>query len=456
MAVTTSSDTSAMDNIEVANRELPPPPPISTRPSLPFVIFGNLALVAMILAYLTEVVPLGFLVAAVIIAFFIAAYVVGSRDTHLRQWYLSGRTAELRPLFDTEAEAAEQARLDLTQSLELNPTFPWIAIPMLLLCLAVAIALAIDANNSMASLIWVLRWPLALICGFGGLLFIGGIWVAANTTPAPIEAVYTDLRTAELTSERLSAEDQNDIHIINEVASLESLHRRIETYTLESALLSALSFSSFVSIIASDRPYKDSLKTILPPPISWEPLGPIPIPLIGDLKTFPVIPIGYFIDHVVELIGLSLLLCATTFLGVLIARLRFNEGYRDAQSLLRAAERLNEKEDQAQAGGDSGRVAVYSRAINAMLQKAAEVQEGLRLTVMQMRVSRDAGILFFVVTLCLCGLLFNLPTAQLIALLFILVFVFGHVDRFARRLLLHRIFNEGSLAAVLKPFARRR
>src|SRR5262249_20129365 len=144
---------------------------------------------------------------------------------------------------------------------------------------------------------------------------------------------------------KLAERDPNDIIIIGQLASLNSQNRRVESYTLESALLSALSFSSFLAIIVSDPQAKDALASVFSPTVTAYVLPRIPF--IEGVGSVSLPAPNYISDNKIGLICLALLLCATTFLAVLVARLQFYDRYRDAETVLKAAETFEKKEEDA-------------------------------------------------------------------------------------------------------------
>lgn len=428
--------------------EPPPTPTFRQRPSIRHIVFGNLAFALLASVYMFDLLPAWLCVVAFLIAAGVA--ITYTFDDEVKQWYIDGRAAEIEPFVASHDAAVAQASAEVKSTWKVPPSINAVAFPMLGLCVLVGGTFFLDLSTWLGDLHWLLRWPLALIGTAVGFLVVILLWGGANLQPARMKTAYAEIRAAEGESSRLSHHDQNDILIINQVASLQSLHRRIETYTLESALLSALSFSSFIAILISENGYAEQLARVFFPEIGWQPLDPpFPIPGFGAIDGIPFVPFDFLVDNVIGFIAFSLLACATSFLGVLVARLRFNDGYRDAESLMKAAERLNEKETAAIAADQPDKVEIYSSAIAGMLDKTIDLQRGLNFTVVHMRVSRDAGMLFFVITLCLCGLFFGRMIAAFIVALFFLTFLAGYFDHFARTLIRRRVFHEGSLASLL-------
>jgi hypothetical protein len=360
-------------------------------------------------------------------------------------------------LYVSEEKALSLIDEEYKSNIDEQPAIATVAVPTFFLTLPVIYYVFLDVDIYLREWSLLLRWPAATIMASFAWLIFFFLWFLSNLSPARTRIDYVSLRSAEEGVTDLEVEDQNDIHIICQIANLDSLHRKIETYTLESALLSALSFSSFLSIALSERNYDKELRTLFPPPFEtraspW----PFSVPGVGTIDQFSVPSATYLNTHIVALIAIALLLCATTFLGVLVARLRFNDGYRDADSALKAADRLNERENSAYELGLTDKAGIYATVIDNMLQKAEELERGLSITVMQMRWSRNAGIFFFIVALILCGLFFNGWVAALVASVFVVAVLFGSIDRLTRSELRRRIFDQGGVSSLLRPFKPKR
>lgn len=382
------------------------------------------------------------------------AYKSTKRTEEIEAWFHDSRFAEVRPHLPSDEEAEARVKADFKEHVDLEPLVLGVTLLALLLTLPVLYLVFSQVNAAYPDWHWLLRLPLAAVAAVAAWTPFLIIWAFANMTAEPIRESYAELRADAGDAHTLLPSDQNDVRIVRELASLESLNRRIETFTLESALLSALSFSTFFAVIVSERTeYLESLHRVIPPPIHWLQSSPSTwSPLRWIVDSVPYVPFSYVQENIVGLIGLSLLLCATTFLGVLVARLRFNEGYRDAEYRLKAAQHLNEKEDKAIEAGDTERAALLAGTIDEMLHQAVELQRGLGFTVTHMKYSRDAGILFFTITLVLCGLFFHVVVAWIIAGLFAVAFLLGYVDRVTRRTILQRLFRRKGFGAVLEPF----
>lgn len=443
--------------------------PVRIRTSLAHYVLGNAGMIALLYVLATD--ELGIWWCAGIATVFAVALTLlsGHRTARNNERYLKQRLEELKPALGDGESAHLLAHQDQSSALRASPLNPIFALPGLVVAVWIAVITFNTAETALDDFYWAVRLPAAFAAGGAFFLVLLVLWASVNYTPAysrfqlsRLREEHDEAKDQQEVAMRLSAEDHNDIQIINQQAHLDSLHRRVETYTLESALLSALSFSSFLTIAMAESDsdqgfFLDQLRALATASLDWR-TQPFKLPLPGDIviDKVPVLPPGFLETHNVALIALALLLCATTFLGVLVARLRFNDGYREADSVLKAANKLNDKQEKALHGGDDGRHDIYGKAIGSMLEKSAQLQRGLDLMLTYMRLSRSAGILFFILALGLCGLLFNWMVTVAILMVMGCAWVVGYVDTLVRGIRRRDVFNQRGVGMLLKPFRRKK
>jgi hypothetical protein len=417
---------------------------------MPHLLLGNALFFLFLALGASDLISWWLILVALVVVLFIFFRYDPSND--MKQQYRDARLREIRACFQSDKEALDHIEREIPQTLNTSPSVDVIALPTALATIVVTPFVFADIANSL-NWFWLLRWIVAGAGAFILWVLFFALWAVANMTPARLRAGYLEIRREEEEASKFGAEDQNDIHIIRQITNLESLHRRIDTYTLESALLSALSFSSFFSVVLSERNYINDLTQLFQDPLPRASLpSGLRLPLIGQIESYPTLSLAYLHAHMVPIICLALLLCASTFLGVLVARLRFNDGYRDAESLLKVAERINEKEEQAIQRDDEEKAAVYLGTIDSLLRNATALERGLGITVTHMRFSRNAGIVFFILALVMCGFFFSDLVAAALAVLFGSFLLIGYYDRFLRRLQRQEVFGQGVLGSLLKPF----
>ena len=414
-------------------------PNVYTRPSLLHLVFGNALLLGLLYAFYIDTVPNWLIVIAGLLLFFLGAYIDGERVERFKKKYYDMRGPEVAEHFPDETARREFCVTELRQRADLSPSYSLIALPLLPLALSSVYFVFVDVNMFLRDWFWLLRWAVAALAALPTLIVFFCVWAEANLVLG-----WGRIDGENRGEDNIAPDEVNDVQIIRQLASLTNLQRRIEAYQNEGALLSALSFASFLAIVTQAQGMPGRLADLaLPRWESWHLPEAVDLPLLGKIEALPSLPIGYVQENLLPLICLSLLFCATTFLGVLVARLRFNEGFRDAESCVKTAERFNVLEDGAIARQDAAACRRYAQEISRNLTRATRLEAGLALTITHMRLSRDSGIVFFIVTLVLCGLFFNSMIASFIALLFISAMALGYIDRVLRKLLRKDIFGRG-------------
>ncbi|MEO0617865.1 MAG: hypothetical protein AAFZ01_01145 [Pseudomonadota bacterium] len=424
---------------------LPPVPSVPTHPSLLYTLIGVVTLAgALYVAYYNIVSIWIFLPVMLTLA-----VIFGQRDQahqqRLAEKFVPERINELETFIPDPAARAEHAQNEFKAVTDLSPTYQPLGGFAFLTVLAIAYFMALNVSDSLG---WM--WNIAanittVVAALATFLLTGALMGSTFTIPVNEEFDYRSEADAGLVDQRLGISDQNDIEIITKAADLQMLLRRIDSYTLESALLSALSFSSFLSIILADskdyiaeiqKLFGDGMACAALP--DWSQALSTAVPQVCYLNLFSI---AYIQENLVGLICLSLLICAAMFLGVLVARLRFNEGLRDAEVAIQTAERLNEKEEEAIKAGRERRAKRYAVAIRDYTRDADKLERELNPTVFVMRVSRDLGVLFFIVPLILCGFFFSPFVAGGLLVAFAVSLLFGQADRLRRKFKSKNIFD---------------
>lgn len=428
---------------------LPPPPSYPARTNVALALFCNAALCGAVwLMYAAELPNL----LVILGSFFLAMMVLAEnmRAEELRSdAFRVERYKELVAYFTDQKQLDAQVAADLKRHMKDGPEPSNWALCGLLLVLAGVVLVIVETYAVLHEVFWLFRVPFMII---SGVITFGVLFMLWATSLSTIRRETIDYHTARREQEdHLPAEDLNDIQVIRQLTDLANLNRRIEAYTLESALLSALSFSSFLGIVTQMPDIQQALARLAPPHL-LDLAGPpiFQLPVVGNVYGRLAFSPNYLSENMIALIAFWLLLCAVTFLGVLVGRLRFNEGFRDAESCLKSAERLNELEDRAAEQGLEDKRQIYAAEVGRMLGRAEQMEEGLNLTVRHMRLSRDLGILFFVITLIQCGLIFGPYVSVGITLIFVAVSVVGLIDNYSRRFLRERVLaRAGRVGGVL-------
>jgi hypothetical protein len=219
----------------------------------------------------------------------------------------------------------------------------------------------------------------------------------------------------------LKPSQKNDLVLVRMNVSMQMVMRRAEAYTLESTLLSALSFSAFIGIMFSDHPPKID--------ISWmKPLGLDCELMLGTPYCSQAIGASISQDHLALIISTCLLLSSVFFLTVLVTRLRFNESYRETDERLKISDHLNKVENDL-AKTDESSAAVFTAEIDKLILDVAAGLDGLGPMMSFMKFLRDAGIFFFTCAISICGAYMSWPLALLIMSVFVCVYVAGFAEK---------------------------
>jgi hypothetical protein len=220
---------------------------------------------------------------------------------------------------------------------------------------------------------------------------------------------------------QLQERDRNDIEIIGIEVELAMLSKRVEAYTLESTLLSALAFSAFITIQYSEKSI-EALSDLSPPKTcaNLTSGGAIEACLGSAMSTMET--------HTMVLTCLWLLACSVSFLAVLVARLRFNEAHRYNDEIIKIAQKLNDREN-ATSSTEVDLLKALTAEIANLLARARIGMNYLIPMISFIKTFRDIGVLCFIMAISTCGLHFGIWPMILILSVFLFAYLFGHGDR---------------------------
>lgn len=287
----------------------------------------------------------------------------------------------------------------------------------------------------LATSFWVIFWDdrtlslahfwdsLGRVVVFLGLLLLAlvcGLAPAALTVANTLE--FADAIDPETVSKlELPESERNDIDLVSANVALQSVQRRVETFTIESTLLSALSFSAFTAMIYSEKgPLEDGDWIVQLPWKCWN---------LPDVVCVPTLGLAQLKAHLMFLIAAFLLACAVSFVAVLITRLRFNEAFRYTEEVIKTAEALNLRENASKSAFKSE----LTQEISKLLDRAKHGLADLAPMVSFMKFFRELGIFCFMGAVATCGMYFHWSVTLLIVSLFCMAAFFGHFDEVRRR-----------------------
>ena len=233
--------------------------------------------------------------------------------------------------------------------------------------------------------------------------------------------------------------DENDLEIVRLETDKISLSQRVDTYTLESTLFGALSFSGFVTIIASEKEVLSGVRELITD------LAQV-VHLIAQFEfsqLWQAVGIMATETALLAAIAVETLICSMFFLSVIVSRLRFNDVLKRVDYAVRIASSYNDKEEEVynlilQEHGENKEIAITNRLqilknkISNAVYHAEESFRDLRPIVNYMRVSRNLGLVSFLIILITGALWVSAILAILFTSLSILAYVYTALDSWIR------------------------
>ena len=264
---------------------------------------------------------------------------------------------------------------------------------------------------------------------YGFYIFAVSIFSVQSTikedeTPAPLELPVDEWI------------DANDLEIVRLETDKISLTQRVDTYTLESTLFGALSFSGFLTIIASEKAVLAGVRELITD------LAQIAGMILKfDFTHFgpPIAGLGNEMALLAG-IGVETLICSMFFLSVIVSRLRFNDVLKRVDYAVRIAGAYNDKEEEVYnlvlQGHDAAklrdRLKTLKQKITEAVYHAEESFRDLRPIVNYMWVFRNLGLISFLLILITGALWVSPILAAIFTSLSILAFAYSALDTWIR------------------------
>jgi hypothetical protein len=220
------------------------------------------------------------------------------------------------------------------------------------------------------------------------------------------------------------------------------MQQRVDTYTLESALFGALSFSAFVTIIASEKATLAGAKTFVDDVVR---LFEAAVALSPDSAVTVAREIGQE-TTLLAAIAAQTLICSSFFLSVIICRLRFNDLLARTDYCIRVATQFNQKEETLHAAvlplGETpihigARLKVLHDNISESVSLANQAMGTLKPVVAYMAFFRNLGVLVFLLILIASSLWISEVLAILFGVLTVGVYAYPLLDRIRDRAMRH-------------------
>lgn len=262
------------------------------------------------------------------------------------------------------------------------------------------------------------------------------------------ELLESDLQTNKLNEIDNNPIDTNDTEILEIEGEVRNLMNRVEAYILESVMFGALTFSGFLTIIASDT---DRLNYV-----SMRRFGYNIVEFMLDLIVFEFKRLEeYHIfstepEHLLVLIMFQTVLCALFFLMVIAARLKFSKTAEQIDNTVRLARSYNDKEEEVyilklQAPHNTlldKRLIVLNRKISQLVLQAADLIQEVKPVIAYMSFLRNMGVLFFLFIIITSLLFFNTTVAIFFGAMSLTAYMYKQFDTWYRQKRMQRIINQ--------------
>jgi hypothetical protein len=309
---------------------------------------------------------------------------------------------------------------------------------------AVLLCWFVVLSGSFVSYLLYEDWPrwakwLSAVLAF---IFYGWYVLILYISPTGSISKTDRLKQQESIDEALSDDeaevvDANDVRIVRMETEIGSISQRVESYTLESALFGALSFSGFLTLIASEKDVLGRLQQLLAALIETA-REVARIGLSGfDNSALPQITN----DHLLAVVAMETLLSSMFFVSVIVSRLRFYNYLRRVDYAVRLARMYNNKEEeifhlrlQFPEARDS-----FEHRLTSLTQKVADaihhaepLFNDLSFVARYMWGFRNLGIGSFVLILVTSGYLVSPPLGVLFVTVSVLAYLYSFIDSWWR------------------------
>lgn len=287
-------------------------------------------------------------------------------------------------------------------------------------------------------------WPLYLRIIFSIAVFIiYGFYVGLLSVFSLKPKSKQDLRRERETLEGTSPDeepdpiDKNDVRIIKMEAEVVSISQRVESYTFESALLGALAFSGFLTLIASEKHVLENLSRVLPDTSSVVD----GIRLAGLAWFMGLIQNNLNESSLIAIVTLETLICSMFFLSVIVSRLRFYGFLKRVDYEIRLARAYNDKEEELYglklemadpANFPEDRLQSLNAKVSDTMDRAAPLLNDVSSIAGYMAVFRNLGILTFILILITSAFLISRKLALLFIIISTLAYLYTTLDKWRK------------------------
>jgi len=227
--------------------------------------------------------------------------------------------------------------------------------------------------------------------------------------------------------------DGNDERLVKLEVSLSQLSNKVDTYTLESALLGALAFSGFLAILALDKSFVSNIDIFLTQ------MSLIFNRLIDfNFNNIPFIRLN--MQSIQSALAIESIICSLFFLLVIVSRIRFHDTSSEAELYIKIAREFNNKEEEYDVINHhqpsnviQERLDHLNSEINEKLKFGTKRIKELESIVTYMNYVRNIGLFLFVIILSTAASIVTYKLSIAFFLLYIISYSFHKIDSWAKR-----------------------
>ena len=220
--------------------------------------------------------------------------------------------------------------------------------------------------------------------------------------------------------------DRNDIRLINLEVAVNGFSQRIDTYTIESALLGALAFSCFLTILGVDPQLPADAK-LLTFEIQELFTMLLKFDMAGIQKLFEGFKF-YTVANILSVLAFEALVCALLYLMVIVKRINFYKHLDNVQKNLQIAKTYNQKEEEydllcvQNTGNDDfqNRKNELTEKVKTYSDRSAQNLEKLKMVMKYMTFVRETALFIFVLIIATSACIVSFYTGMVFILLYTL------------------------------------
>ena len=220
--------------------------------------------------------------------------------------------------------------------------------------------------------------------------------------------------------------DRNDIRLINLEVAVNGFSQRIDTYTIESALLGALAFSCFLTILGVDPQLPADAKLL-----TFEIKELFTMLLKFDIAGIQNLFEGfkfYTVANILSVLAFEALVCALLYLMVIVKRIHFYNNLDNVQKNLQVAKSYNQKEEEYDLlciqnidnEDFQNRKIELTEKVKTYSDRSAQNLEKLKMVMKYMTFVRETALFIFVLIIATSACIVSFYTGMVFILLYLL------------------------------------